>query len=390
MKHERSYRSTGRRSRFSRFRFAPLLQILLAAALIGGVALLFVRVIVPLWGSLAHGEISFSEPTPDGTTPSPSPTAPTTPDPAAAHDLFYTDLKTAQHEIVLPEFQYAADVSVFGDTLVFSVGDYTTDGTAAFVRLCQYDTTTGTYSYLALPLENKSIRFPVMNDRWIVYFDSLPTGGGRLVAYDRAAKEATAFKTVHLGLPVPLLDGDTVVWMERTGQTRDKLFACDLNTMETVTLDYLDDSSYGLSKPTFCDGVLFYADKSGSLVRWELATNDRSTVPVSTYVHDPVYNGTYLAYLSGNHGEDSDLYLYDGTETVCIAEGVVDFALGDGFVAYSRFDRTYVYFPDTKTTFNTTRPEEQSLLLAAGGKYLVWMDVTWRDKDIMEYMEITA
>lgn len=390
MKHERKYRSTGGKGRFSRFRFAPLLQILFAVLLIGGVVLLFWKWILPLWSDLRHGEVSFSDPTPDGSTPSPSPTAAPTQDPATAHDLYYTDLETAQQEIVLPEYQYATDVSVDGDTLVFAVGDYTPDGTAAFVRLCEYDTTKDTYSYLALPIENKSIRFPMRNDRWIVYFDSLPTGGGRLVAYNRITKEATGFKTVHVGLPMPLLDGDTVVWMERTGQTRDKLFACDLLTMETVTLDWLDNSDYGLSTPAFRDGTLFYADESGSLVQWVLATNEKTVLPVSTYVHDPKFNGTMLAYLSGNHGEDSDLYLYEESGPVCIAKGVVDFALGDTFVAYSRFDRTYVYFPDTDTTFCTTRQEEQSLLLAAGGKYLVWMDVTWRDKDIMEYMEITA
>ena len=28
------------------------------------------------------------------------------------------------------------------------------------------------------------------------------------------------------------------------------------------------------------------------------------------------------------------------------------------------------------------------MLLAAGGDVIVWMDVTWRDKDIMEFMTV--
>ena len=76
----------------------------------------------------------------------------------------------------------------------------------------------------------------------------------------------------------------------------------------------------------------------------------------------------------------------DGVITV--ASGVYDFFLGDTFIAYNRYDRNYVYFPADGTTFCTTRSKESSMLLCAGEKYIVWMDVTWRDKDISEYMII--
>ena len=58
------------------------------------------------------------------------------------------------------------------------------------------------------------------------------------------------------------------------------------------------------------------------------------------------------------------------------------------FIAYSRYDRNYVYYYGDGTTFCTTRSDETAMLLAAGGDVIVWMDVTWRDKDIMEFMTV--
>lgn len=388
MKHEPRYRSTKGANRIARSGLAPWLQVLFAAAVFGAVAALFVWVLIPLSRSFLKGDALFASPTPLGVTASPSPTAPPTPDPAAAHDLYGADLTTAQTEIVVPEFQYLADVTVYGDSLVFAVGNYTTDGTAAFVRLCVYDVPTDTRTFLALPLRYKSIRFPKMNERWIVYQDAKANGGGRLVAWDRETQTERELKTVHTGLVQMQLWGDTAVWMERTGQTRDKLFACDLNTGESVTLDWLDNSPYALSEPCFYEDTVVYVDAQGALVLWDLHSKEKQTLQTGTYVHDPKYNGELLAYLDGNHGEDTDLYLVRDGVPVCVAESVVDFALGDGYLAYSRFEKNYVYFPETGATFCCTRSNEKAMLLGAGGRYLLWMDVTWRDKDILEFMEV--
>ena len=76
----------------------------------------------------------------------------------------------------------------------------------------------------------------------------------------------------------------------------------------------------------------------------------------------------------------------DGVTTV--ATGVIDFWIGDTFLAFNRYERNYVYFPADGTTFCTTRRDELAMLIGAGERYLIWMDVTWRDKDISEYMII--
>ena len=43
---------------------------------------------------------------------------------------------------------------------------------------------------------------------------------------------------------------------------------------------------------------------------------------------------------------------------------------------------------DDGATFCLTRPSESAMFLGAGGDYAVWMDVTWRDRDIIEYMHL--
>lgn len=388
MKHERRYRSTGGGGGLNRLRIAPYLQILLGLAILAAVIWFLYAVVYPVSRNLAHGISPFATPTPIGATPVPSPTPSPTPDPAADHPLYTSDLTAVQREIVIPEYQYLADPFVYDGKIYFVAGNYTIDGTAAFVRLVTYSPESALHNFLALPLTYKSIRYPVMNEKWIVYLDATASGGGRIAAFNRITQQAYTIKTVHVGMPKPQLMGDIAIWMERTGQSRDKLFACDLNTGETVTLEIYDNSEYGMSDPCVFDDTLYYVDPDGKLTAWTLSSNDKRIIETGTYVHDPKCNGNYLAYLSANHGEDSELMLVTDDGIVPVASGVYDFALGDTFLAYSRYNRNYVYFPADGTTFCTTRSDETSMVLGAGEKYLIWMDVTWRDKDISEFMII--
>ena len=389
MKHEKRYRSTEKlKNRFKRFRFAPYLEILLGLGLLAALVWAIRVWGVPFFHGLRTHAYSCSEPeaTPS---PTPEPTPEPTHDPYPDHMLYNADLLTLQTEIVIPEYQYATDVTVTGNTILAAVGNYTPDGTAAFVRAYLYDTEAGTHTFLPLPLNYKSIRFPAMNDDWIVYLDSGAKGGGRMMAYDRHSGTATALKTVHAGVPRPVIWKDTAVWIERTGQSRDKLFAVDLKTGESVTLEIYDASPYALSKPYMYDGTLLYVSPEGALTALDLKTGERETISVeASYVHDPQMNADGIAFLDSDHARTGRILWYDGKRTVEVVTGAVDFALGDGFIAYSRFDKNYVYYYGDGTTFCTTRSDETAMFLGAGGNVIVWMDVTWRDKDIMEFMTV--
>ena len=389
MKHEKRYRSTERiKNRFKKFRIAPYLEILLGLGLLAALVWAIRIWGVPFFHGLRTHAYSCSEPeaTPS---PTPEPTPEPTHDPYPDHMLYNADLLTLQTEIVIPEYQYATDVTVTGNTILAAVGNYTPDGTAAFVRAYLYDTEAGTHTFLPLPLNYKSIRFPVMNERWIVYLDSASNGGGRMMAYNRETKQAKALKTVHMGLPRAQLWENTAVWMERTGQSRDKLFAVDLETGESVTIAIYDSSPYALSRPYIFGSTLLYTAPDGTLTRLDLSTGASETVPLEAgYVHDPQMNADGIAYLDSDHDSTGHVLFFNGTETIEAASGAVDFFLGDGFIAYSRHDKNYVFYYGDRTTFCTTRSDEVAMLLAAGGKVMVWMDVTWRDKDIMEFMTV--
>ncbi len=389
MKHEKRYRSTEKlKNRFKRFRITPYLEILLGLGLLAALGWAVWTYGVPFLKGLYTHAYSCKEPeaTP---TPSPEPTPEPTRDPYPDHTLYTADLKTMQTEIVIPEFQYATDLSVVNGTILAAVGNYTPDGTAAFVRAYLYDVKAGTHTFLTLPVQYKSIRFPAMNAQWIVYLDSGANGGGRMMAYDRSTGKAKTLKIVHTGLPQPVLWENTAVWLERTGQSRDKLFAVDLVTGESVTVAIFDHSPYALSKPCFFDSSLLYVAPDGKLTSLDFRTGKSETIPVDAdYVHDPQRNADGIAFLDSDHAADGRLLFYNGKETVEVVTGAVEFYMGDGFIAYSRFNKNYVYFYGDGTTFCTTRNDETAMLLAAGGDVIVWMDVTWRNKDIMEFMTV--
>lgn len=374
-------------------RLGPWLQALLTLLLLGGGAYAAVRYGLPVLSAASDRPadlscLGFGTPAPSPSpvpTPQPSPT----PVPGTERTIYGADLSRVQHEILIPEYQYAGDFSVWGDTILFVVGNYTTDGTAAFTRAILYDTKTQHAAYQRLALSYKSIRHLRMNDRWIVYLDALSSGGGQLRAYDRETGADRILKTVHLGLPTLALWEDTVFWVERTGTNRDKLFGCDLNTGESVTLEVFEDTDAGVSAVSVGGGKLVYVTGSGTIKTLDLNTGETKVDRFGVTVHDPKTDGKIVAFLSGYHGEDSALmYVDEGGQPVTVAYGAADFALADGAIVYGEMDKVYVYFLDDGATFCLTRPSESAMFLGAGGDYAIWMDVTWRDRDIIEYMHL--
>ncbi len=374
-------------------RLGPLLQILLTLLLLGGGFYAVVRFGLPALQNASERPmdlscLGFATPTPIPS-PTPTPRPSPTPQPGMDRTIYGVDLSRVQHEILIPEYQYATDFSVLGGTIYFAVGNYTADGTAAFTRLILYDTVAQHATYLPLELTYKSIRHPQMNEKWIVYLDALASGGGQIRVYDRGTGENRVLKTVHLGLPTLALWEDTVFWVERTGTSRDKLFGCDVRTGESVTLELFSSEDAGISSISAADGKLVYVSGPGTFKMLDLVTGETREEHFGITVHDPRTDGRIVAFLTGYHGEDSSLvYVNEAGDLITVAEGVADFALADGAIVYGELDRTYVYFLDDGSTFGLTRPSESALFLGAGGDFAIWMDVTWRDRDIIEYMHL--
>ena len=122
-----------------------------------------------------------------------------------------------------------------------------------------YDPVTEEAEETGASLKNDHFMFPVFNDNWLVYLDAKAGGGGLIQAVSRQDGKTFTVKDVYVGQPELKLDGDYLAWTERTGSRMDKLFVCDLKTLETTTVQMFSGSSYGQSLPSLRGGLLLWA-----------------------------------------------------------------------------------------------------------------------------------
>ncbi len=397
-RHRRRRRSRikRRRSSLSASNWGPVLALL--GTVLGVLAAIALIVFVALPRLLPLIGVDYNAPFAPTPTPSPTPKPTPTPHPMAAFDP-----SEAQNEVV---FDHQSEYRWFGDpyfhdgVMVFSAGKLV-DSYSVMQDLYYYYPETRMAEQVPITLQNAHFMFPKFNESWLVYLDGRLDGGGYLMVYDRTATDAepVLIKEVYTGQPEPMLDGDYIAWIERTGTVMDKLFVCDLNTLETTTLNMFSNSAYGQSLPSFRDGLLCWADAenaSGAGADTSVIYSFRlssSTVQAAyspgTYVHDPESNGKYTAWLDGPHGPDCTLYYSEnGGKPSKIAEGVVEFGLGSDFVAFSRNEAIFAYMFDNGRTYRISSDQELAQFLGVSDDKVIWMDVTARTRDIMKFAAI--
>lgn len=337
-----------------------------------------------------------------------SPTPYYTPEPTATpHPMSSFNAEEEETEIVIPqELQYYwfGDPSFHGSKMLFSAGKVVGDN----VRMCAlliYDAESGSVTELPVSPKKAHFVYPVFNDDWLVYLDGSTKGGGDITAYrfGKFDEDPVIVKTVYTGQPELRLDGHYVSWIERTGTSRDKLFVCDLETLETTVVAMFNSSSYGTSAPYMKDGVLIWAaegthryedGRMTSVIKYlQLDSPVIKDFSVDSYVHDPEFCGSHVAWLDAHHSENSNLYVGEisGDEIVnvrAVARGVVDFVLNDNFVAFSVDEDIFVHLFSSGESFRITPERELAQLLGATEGKVIWMDVTTRERDVMKYAQI--
>ena len=332
-------------------------------------------------------------------TPTPSPTPAPTPTP---HPMSSFNAAEAQNEVVFSnsgDYKWSGDPYFYDGVMVFSAGKLV-DSYAVMQDLYFYYPETRTAEQVPITLQNAHFMFPKFNSEWLIYLDAKLDGGGFLMAYDLTDPNAdpVIIKEVYTGQPEPMLDGDYVAWIERTGTRMDKLFVCDLNTVETTTLNMFSNSVYGQSLPSLRDGLLCWADAENAtgtgadtsvIYSIRLSSSTVRAYSPGTYVHDPECDGTYSVWLDSHHAPDCGLYYSkDGGEPVKIAEGVVEFGLGSHFVAYSKDEAIWVYMFDNGRSYLISSDQEMAQFLGVSDDKVIWMDVTTRARDIMKFAAI--
>lgn len=413
-KRYRRKRYRSRRRSLSASNWGPLVKLLLCVVgVLAGVAVLTLGTMVVL-EAVFHVDTPLP---PDGivakaaklfskgndvlvTSPTPYYTPEPTPTP---HPMSSYNPEESEKEVVLPaELQYYwfGDPSFHNGKMLFTAGKIVGDN----VQMCgllQYDQASSTVSELPIKPRNAHFVYPVMNDEWLVYLDAKPKGGGDIIACRTGRfQEQQLIKTVYVGQPVLRLDGHYLSWTERTGTTRDKLFVCDLETMETTVVAMFSSSSYGTSAPYMKNGTLVWASdgtehyedgRMTSIIKYiDLESSGIKDLPVDTYVHDPKYNGEYFVWIDAHYSANSTLYWGKPDESGrlkanAIADGVVDFFIDDRFVAYSVEEVIYVYLFNSGESFRITPERELAQLLGASEGHVIWMDVTTRERDVLKF-----
>lgn len=386
----RSKRNYHRRGGLGASNWGPVLSLLFTVIGICGVIALLVFVglpkLLPLMG------VDFNSPFAPVATPVSTPAPTPTP-----HPMEFFDATDAQREVV---FDGANDYTWFGDpyfhdgVLAISAGRLV-NSKAVMQSLFFFDTNTdSTSAQLSdIALQNTHFMFAKFNADWLVYLDANLDGGGMLMAHNRTAGTfPVMIKQIYTGQPEPFLEGNIVVWTERTGSKMDKLFVCDLSSMETVTLHMFNNSIYGQSKPHIANGTIIWAGESentntSSIYSINVNGGSISTYSPGTIVHDPQTNGAFTAWLDGPHGLETALYYSArGGSAELVATGVVEFGIADDFVAYSKDQSIYVYMFLTRKTYQVTPERELAQLLGVSDNRIIYMDVTTRERDVVKYI----
>lgn len=396
---ERRSRIKRRRTSLKATNVGPILALSATILSILGVIALIVFVALP--ALLPKLGISYNPPWQP--TPTPRPTIRPTPTP---HPVTRVDPAELQHEVVLTgydEYKWFADPYAWGDTLVFTAGRLVNDA-VCMDALFKLDMQANTYEKISAERTNDSYIYPVLNGDWLAYFDSKAEGGGVIRAIRLSTGEAKVVKQVYVGQPKLYLDGDVLAWMERTGSRMDKLFACDLTTMENVAVHLFNNTAYGQSAMSMCDGEIIYADADPNVTEAELdeaqvsaiysvqrSVGKTSVYTPDTYVHDPMTNGRQWIWRNGSHGVGDDLYWTQSAQRPkLLAEDIVEYGLSDTFAAYSKDESIHVFFFDDGSTTVITPPaeRERAQLLGVSNGVVIWMDVTSRERDIMKYARV--
>lgn len=353
------------------------LCVVLLAALVLGVAL----VVVPYLSRWADSGLPYpwSKPTPVPTaTPNPTPT----PHPVASNPVqtFRLDAQTGCARV--------ADPSVFAGGMLFAAGAES----PVYDHLFRLDLASGALDPVELVPENDTFRYPVESENYLAVLDAYSGGGGAIRALDKASGEWKTVKTVGYGHPKLQLEGKYLVWTERTGESESRLYACDLESLESATVAVFDSAVYGASAPCLIEGRIVYADgtaEDGMIHSVWIEGGAPSSFSTGGYVHDPKAIGTHWAWVCGNHDENSDLYVaVNSVAPVCIARGVADFGLTADAAIYSLNEMIFCCLFSDDHTYILSKPESRAQLLTASGGYAVWRELGSKAQDTIQYMKI--
>jgi hypothetical protein len=371
-------------SRFSASGLAPILKIAGLVLAVAGLAALVIFVIVPLFGGGLEPE------------PTPTPTPAATPTPAPT-PIARADMSDGAEELAITN-KSVNDPFVFGREVVFSTGDATqVSPEINTIALFNMDTEQ-TEAVAEITRKYASLFEPKMNEDYIVYLDCKSEYGGAVCGYDREAKEMWVMREYLFGKPKVSLAGEYALWTQQTGKGTDKVYLYHLPTRETVVLEEFVNTPFSVSGSYMSEDAIVFVQPYGEsqVVENSSASEDAEirVIPLKQggdlehilfqpgmYAYEPMIEGDNIVFMNSPRDDKSSLMLCTKTgdtyaAPVVIAEGVLNYCLGDGFVAYTKDEAVYIYYFADASSGRLSPESRRALLSSATGKDVVWYDIT--------------
>ena len=288
-------------------------------------------------------------------------------------------------ELIIQELKIKNDPYIDGDRIIFTTR---TDGSNAgsVDSVVIYNTKTNELD----PLPNVKIKYdnllnPVISGNYAAWVDSLNDGGGQIIGYDLTKNQQFLIKEYAYAIPKISIAGDLITFMQWAGESLQRLYVYNINTREAVTVKLLE-SEVGNSAADISTSDMVWSEYqkndsgvTGSLKRivFENGNSRYENYDFGMDVFEPKTNGKDIAFSTAYNISSGSLMLSaGGGDPMKIADNVLNYDIGDGFVVYTKDEMVFICFTNQQKIEETRPPISKNLLMGANGNGFVFYDVT--------------
>ena len=384
----------------SRFHSSPLVPIIKTIVIVLVVAA--VGAGVYFYGiPFAKELLAKSEPAPSAT---PKPTATPAPETVARADM--SDLET---EVTIPHW-FISNPYYFSGKIIYTSGQKEATAPPSLNNVIIYDIASENYEALegATRINETNNYFePLMNEYWIVWLETVGKGGGRILGYDRMTKEIFVIREYSYGMPKLQLSENYCMFVCSTGAKSDKLYLYDLATKENVMLRkyQYNKEPFSISTPSICPTEMIWIDAmdeeigTTTIKSYKLKEGiafEQAPYLINSYVFDPITNGEVIVFLNTQRSLEGDLMIsISGAQPLTVASGVMNYDLGDNYVAYTKDEAVYVYYWSDGSTGRLSNMNSRAVLASVNENICLWYDITdgiigdkEKDRDVLKMAEV--
>ncbi len=296
------------------------------------------------------------------------------------------DTSLQMEEMYLADYTLKNDPYIAGDQIIFT----TRQEKKNIVQLdavAIYDTLTKDVRILP-NVEKKydNLLQPMMAGNIAVWVDSMTGGGGRIVGYDLSAGKQFVIKEYAYAMPELSLCGELLAFMQWAGDATQRLYVYNVKTREAVTVKLYENTATGNSAVDLSATDLVWSEYaenngqvSGTLKRivWKDGAAKYENYEMKTNVFEPKTNGKDIVFATEKDILSGSLMLSTGGgEPVRIADHVLNYELGDGFVAYTKDEKVSICFTTEQNAYQLTSDITKSLLASVNQNAITYYDIT--------------